>query len=106
MKHTPGPWNINRLSSCTAVETESGSRITHLWDHVEHECAPCGSIESQDKTQEEIEANCRLIASSPELLEACKELFDYLNEHLPEQEYYINILQKAISKAEGESWDK
>jgi len=72
-KFTPGPWHTKKLASCTAIETNTESRITHLFDHQEYEGEPCGSIESQDKTQEEIDANARLIAAAPLLYEACKE---------------------------------
>jgi hypothetical protein len=70
--HTPGPWKIKKLDVCTAIETDSESRIVSLSDHFDYQGNPCGSIESQDKTQDEIDANARLIAAAPALLVACK----------------------------------
>jgi len=69
-KHTPGPWRTLNLVSATAIHAASGSRVCHLSYYVEFNGSPCGSIESQDKTQEEIDANARLISAAPELLEA------------------------------------
>ena len=44
---------------------------------MEQDGVQCGSIAGQDKTQGEIDANARLIAAAPELLEQCK-LFEKL----------------------------
>lgn len=67
--HTPGPWTI--APSFKGQWIKSGdSFITPLPDYIEHDGKPCGSIASQDKTQDEIDANARLIASAPELLAA------------------------------------
>ena len=71
-KHTPGPWKTRHFACCTAIETDTESRITSLFDHFDYQGKPCGSIESQDKTQDEIDANARLIAAAPALLEALK----------------------------------
>ena len=66
--HTPGPWKMRRLPIDPCNETEcfriEGKGPT-LFLHV----TPCadGFIEGQN------EANARLIAAAPCLLEACKE---------------------------------
>ena len=66
MGHTPGPWRSTRynavLKSCNffAIEAE---------DHT-------GMIAEVDDDTKDAEANARLIAQSPALLEVCKELLE------------------------------
>jgi len=104
MEHTPGPWETKRLHCVTAIETESASRITCLFDHQDYAGEPCGSIESQDKTQAEIDANARLIATAPELLEALKQLADYgdktVQEICDQDTGWYYQLKSALNKAE------
>lgn len=57
-----------------------------------------------DKENKEQEANALLIASAPELLEACrgaKQLLDSLSMLTEEQESVLKNLEEAIAKAEG-----
>ena len=53
--------------------------------------------------EKNIEANARLIASAPELLEACKNVLAHMlkYDYHPDQENVVE-LKKAIKKAEGE----
>jgi len=71
-KHTPGPWDLVPLAHCQVVQAGPNRRICELMDHQEINDQPCGSIASQDKTQEEIDANACLIAAAPELLAALR----------------------------------
>lgn len=104
-KHTPGPWDLLPLAACQAVQAGPDNRICHLPDHVEFDGSPCGSIESQDKTQDEIDANARLIAAAPELLEALQRIMHYANTgasvcdvNTSEQPEFI-AAREAIAKA-------
>ena len=58
-KHTPGPWNCNRASA-------AGREI------IVSEVSPVdvAVLSHRDKSQSEINANARLIAAAPDLLEA------------------------------------
>lgn len=78
-KHTPGPWE---QSGCSVYGKTTAKPI----------CLMSGPA-----MQEEREANARLIASAPELLEACKMALN-LYKHSP---YTIeDTLRQAIAKAE------
>ena len=86
---TPGPWATSRSTHGIWIESKSidgnwpkqkdgnyagrwAGHVVSLPDHMEQNGIQCGSIAGQDKTQGEIDANARLIAAAPELLEQCK----------------------------------
>ena len=78
-KHTPGPWVIN-----TAGGAKKGEpfRITEIYvyaPHVQDDTAICADI-IDPITQEPSEANARLIAAAPELLDALKIIAEYASE--------------------------
>ena len=84
-KHTPGPWAVSSTER-RYVREVNGKRYV----------ASC--TDSQDyRTYEEAEANARLIACAPEMLEALQDLCDTLGE--------CGMTEKAraaIARAEGE----
>ena len=84
-KHTSGPWKLEKSSMGRT------SRIISQDDLVIAEC-----------WNSEQEANARLIASAPELLEACKEALKEFNEMGYTPNYADNMLREAIAKAEGD----
>lgn len=91
MKHTPGPWhrNIKPASKYNTVFAGRNQHIAHL--HV------------YGLSDDELEANCNLIAAAPELLKALK-LADVLySKDLSRQDRNdcIDEIRKAIAKAEG-----
>ena len=108
IKHTPGPWKVNKqFVSGVSIESMNG-RIVFLNNHVECEGKPCGSISSQDKSQEEINANAQLISAAPDLLAACKILTEQYNSSADirmggnlTNEGFLKA-NKAINKVEGE----
>ncbi|MBE3138141.1 MAG: hypothetical protein IMZ43_12240 [Thermoplasmata archaeon] len=86
MKHTPGPWKI--CDDGINVYAEPDIAITNQ----DHPCAP---------DQDEAEANARLIASAPELLDICKDLialYVNTNSHDP---MFVKKGLSIISKIEG-----
>jgi len=105
-KHTQGPWDIVRLAHCSAIQAGPDNRICTLWDHVSLNGEPCGSIESQNKTQAEIDANARLIAAAPALLAACKAMYlacardDVRRLLKSEYDTAFGIARAAIAQAE------
>lgn len=99
MKHTNGKWEVTPAFSTsgngewTVWERESGIYICETWTIGDHPCA-------------EEEANARLIAAAPELLEAAKKMREYL-ELVGCGSYQgdmamLDIIRAAIAKAEGE----
>lgn len=93
-KHTPGPWRINSRVS-TAVEAPEGWGICSTGGYQTNMMDP-GLL------QEIHEANARLIARAPEMLEALKALLPVLEEHLDDVvdlSVADNPLHEIVSKA-------
>ena len=96
MKHTPGPWRVGKYGGVYS-------------SHPEHDYAICGLSHKDGTGRRNYKANARLIASAPELLEACKcalkSLGFYLDFYAKEEDYNghdaIKSLHKAVNKAEN-----
>ena len=90
-KHTPGPWVVvGRLTKY--VEARLVGRLIQ-------EVAACGPTMADEGYGQQQEANARLIAAAPDLLEALKRCkFDSLNMTLEDREF----CRAAIAKATGE----
>lgn len=69
-QHTPGPWKI-------AARDQYGIFIAPFGMNTTLICARKGGL---DLPNEEIEANARLIAAAPELLDALKEAIEIARE--------------------------
>lgn len=62
-KHTPGPWSVRPTATNFIIDASDGLRVTALsWQPL--------SYRMPHATKAEAEANARLIASAPDLLEA------------------------------------
>jgi hypothetical protein len=81
MKHTPGPWDYTEGKTLFHVEHGEGAH--------EHVC-------SIPKSRE---ADARLIAASPDLLEAAKLVLKL--QYNSSVEVIMNKLAAAVAKAEG-----
>src|SRR5271165_5079056 len=89
-EHTPGPWRWWRV---LAVEGVAGGIVI----------ADCGPSRS-GYCDSETEANARLIAAAPDMLEALKEFVAYSECHCAEPECppcAYCMAEQAIEKAEG-----
>lgn len=93
-KHTPGPWR----ELVTRIDDANGYQICHLDLH--------------GKSEAERDANRRLIAAAPDLLEALKEaepmldaMLKNITRYLPEYRNMPALAQAraAIKKAEGQA---
>ena len=87
IKHTPGEWE---QSGCSVYSKGTAKPI----------CLMSGPAE-----QEEREANARLIAAAPDLLEACKQILAYHERGVAKNQpvlsnHFLKIIEQAIAKAE------
>jgi gentisate 1,2-dioxygenase len=88
-KHTPGPWKIVDAWNDHMVEGQNGEEI--IWQDGPHGTPTIN------------EANARLIAAAPDLLEALENLADYVDERAGDNECRpIENARAAIAKAKGE----
>jgi hypothetical protein len=93
MKHTPGKWEIDGYETTAVIALKGGK-----WRCV----AKCGLHNGMTPLDlNEQKANARLIASAPELLEACKlALGEFKEMGYEPPRYKIELLEQAIAKAE------
>ena len=97
-EHTPGPWKVttNLDYWVERVNFEGGEGEFKG-------IALCGDIHwpNSNETQFEWEANARLIAAAPDLLEACKEFVRKCEAGEARSTRSYNEMRAAITKAEG-----
>ena len=103
MTYTPGPWE--KCGGATphycAINSQKGYIIFGLADHlVDKEKGK--PIKAPDMWEQQ--ANARLIAAAPELLEALEDVIGRFTEAFPASETYEPIIaaRAAIKKAKGE----
>lgn len=89
--HTPGPW-LRDGSLVYRTREHNGQQVNCFSAHVDSYCSQGGTIG-------EHQANIRLIAAAPDLLDALK-LVSTLQGFEPKEPYGIVVLA-AIAKAEG-----
>ncbi len=92
-KHTPGPWRIIEIRGRAVIlEPEQDGHV-------------CKISEWADEYAEEQEANARLIAAAPELLEALENLVSLCEAGLNKEyniEAELSEPRAAIAKATGD----
>jgi hypothetical protein len=95
-KHTPGPWDYS--AKLSASENHRGFRI---WEH--GDSWVLADVMPMDEDGKQGEANARLIAAAPELLEALKTCL-LIVEHLAAESAPTTIAEAraAIAKATGQ----
>jgi len=112
-KHTPGPWETTGTKKLYIEPINMKVR----WDWFSDDCKRCNMTKSSDINEgsqiynprklKEAQANARLIAAAPELLEACKYVVKWHRENdSGEGELYgldfVTTCIGAIAKATGE----
>ena len=93
-KHTPGPWTVTADGAGWYIECspERGHSVAYIRAEI--------GEEDPDTSDDEKEANARLIAASPMLLEALKLIANAENSAL-DLAYCKGIARAAITKATG-----
>lgn len=86
-KHTPGPWNMAGPNTISNAAKTIG--IAHISTY---------SVE-----QSEAEANVRLIAAAPDLLEALRTIVIHAASVQMDPQWAVKVARSAIAKATGES---
>lgn len=93
--HTKGPWKTEKNGVHSWHIAAINSPVNNDWIEVWSPSANCGD-------EETMEANARLIAAAPELLEALAELADYVDERTGDNECRtLENARAAIAKARG-----
>jgi len=103
MKHTPGPWKADNH-----IIGDGWRVFVPRHDEADQHDAIADVETWQSDT--ETEANARLIAAAPDLLDALKNVLDELHKHHKmnvKKDYSLmvadSVARKAIAKAEGRS---
>ena len=94
MKHTPGPWEMDRETGCIYGPDEEPIMV-------------CGEYAFRyGEGTEEALANNYLFWAAPDLLEAARNLITDVRRRYPGEELrcpYMKALDAAVVKAEGQS---
>jgi predicted P-loop ATPase len=85
-KHTPGPWSVDDPDQIWAESVGEYVAITQVEDW---ETIP----------REQAEANARLIAAAPELLDFVEEYIGAFENGMADESYLYRIAKAAIAKA-------
>lgn len=87
-KHTPGPWDADE-EDFSIYQIETSDQIAEVFSH---------------HPPEELEANARLIAAAPELLEALIELTEYSGGAfcVCDDPHVMDRVKAVIAKARGQ----
>lgn len=105
-EHTPGPWinkhwDANNVMAITAIAFRGVNQLalvkpplTYNMEREEWHCT--------EANVEECEANARLIAAAPDLLEAAEQLITIWNNLAVAGNSNVGKLKKAIAKARGQ----
>jgi len=87
-KHTPGPWSATN----DTVKGPSGNIVAECMGYSVKATAP------EQRAQGGREANAHLIAAAPELLEACRNLSQYVAKGIADGAFKDCVLPKGAEK--------
>ena len=99
MSHTPGPWKLDTVPTTIGICHKIGE-FPNRNGRIRYACVydDGGHMQAQDG---ELLANARLMAASPDLLEALKACRRQLYEWDTEDSAATSLANVAIAKAEG-----
>lgn len=87
-KHTPGPWQLAEKYNCKDVRAVDGPYVA--------DCNASAAIDWRTK-----EANARLIAAAPELLQALSGCVEHMEHSTPQGQAAYEAALAVITKATG-----
>jgi hypothetical protein len=96
-EHTPGPWSISRAHPSAIV----GGKIYQFTNGSGQRQVAMACVMDEDNGS--MEANARLIAAAPDLLDAARAALDDLISDGHEHYRVAEVLRAAIAKATGGS---
>ncbi len=94
-QYTPGPWHVERIGSGYRSQQEKGMMHRIIADSGDHRHYEIGTIYYKPMA-EEGEANARLIAAAPELLEALRTMLYHFQ---PTAEIGPDEIENAVAEA-------
>lgn len=103
--YTPGPWRIGKRGSVVGAdgyEVCDPDQGPHLSEKFNSNKGHWGTTPGADieRTDEEIQANCRLVAAAPEMLEAIKDLLLKIGPREWSPRWNAKTFQKEYGKLE------
>lgn len=98
--HTPLPWKLDEGLHVFAIAHDGGNNVCVLHRHYEHCGEPCGALESQDKTNDEIRANAELIVRACNSFKAMFETLEAIAEGKYTEGEEQEMARAAIALAE------
>lgn len=103
-QYTPGPWTLTTVHTPCGICHKIGEFPGQYPDDRPRSAWLYADFPSRgNSADEELEANARLIAAAPELLEALQEIADCGAEAWGEDRPCVRIARDAIAKATGET---
>ncbi|MEZ2220728.1 hypothetical protein [Rhizobium sp. RCC_161_2] len=104
-KHTPGPWEVeDPMGAEIGFSIVQAGLKTYEWEFIAMACQSTAGDERMGRQRfispKEQEANARLIAAAPELLECLKDARRLLSDQVAIDLVYLD---EVIAKAEGRS---
>lgn len=103
--HTPGPWRVERRHDGIPFGVSSPSTMRHDMDTL---CLVPSGGEWADRLHE-LQANARLIAAAPDLLDTLRHALVVLKEAREQSvasddndPFFVRMAEQAIAKATGE----
>ena len=103
-KHTPGPWHVGTMNDCLFIINQQ-PRPSH--DEVNFEGSGFATVDNFEIIAKldypDADANARLIAAAPDLLDALNRVMQEWNERKHLTLATRQAIDAAIAKAEGQS---
>ncbi len=110
-KHTPGPWEIIHGKEHLGIEGNHDTYVGHVENRgvLGRESTRHAALIHCDGSEEQRQANARLIAAAPDLLEALSEMVSWVKGTIEKRDWPLEELGRAcaaIAKVEDKQPSK